>query len=220
MILVNVKQTYPSVAAEIADDEPTEGSTSPTVGLANMRDLIGITRGDWRHLSPGYLHEYGDYVAATLSDVVVAVFRSEGYEYVEDDGVSRVRFSLSPAPEAAHMILGPMPGGPWKRGEGRGTRGVPTPGDLLPAADLGPQDSDVFYGRIRAAAKAFIDGRLDDLRPTGDEAPPSYSQSDHTWVRRVDIDGVEVRAYPDGVIHVVAPAGRRVVVESVASNHD
>lgn len=216
MILVNVKQTYPAVAAEIADYDPRTDLIRPTIGLSNMKALMGITRGDWHRLSPGYLHEYGDYIAATLSDTVVAVFRVDNHEYVEGDGADRVRFAVSPAPEAAHLIGGPMPGGPWKRGEGRGTRGVPTPGDILPVTAVGPADDGAYYGRIHSVAQAFVDGRLDDLAPAGGSTPPAYSEGDQTWVQQVDVAGVAVRAYSDGVIHVMAPAGRRVVVESIA----
>ena len=205
MILVNVKNTYPDVAALIADHDDRPGAT-PTLGVANIAALIDITGSGWQQFSPGYLDDYGDYVAATVGATIVGVFRVDSHK----NEAGRTRFGLTPAVEAAHLIGAPMPGGPWKRGEGRGTRGVTTPPGVLPLDEI--QDADVrgYYGRTRAVAAAFVSGRIGqsgvDLTPT------PYTADDTAFTDSATVGGALVRAYPDGVVAVDAPRGMRVVV--------
>lgn len=205
MILVNVKSTYPAVAAALADHDPRPGTT-PTLGIANIGKLIDITRGDWQQLSAKYLNQYADYVAATTGSTIVGVFRVDGVE----DNSTKTRFLLSPAPETAHLLGAPMPGGAWKRGEGRGTRGVTTPRGLLPTEDLTSKDVDTYYGRLRSVAAAFVAGRMEQAG--AGLSPTPYSAEDTSFDESATLGGAHIRAYPDGTVAVTAPRDVRVMV--------
>lgn len=205
MLLVNITHSYP--VDQIAEAN-TEGMLLPFASLVNA------SAGDWPHLSTQYLSDNADYIAATTSvGHIVGIFRVKDADWITDEqGTSKVRFMLEPAPEAAHHVGAPMPGGPWRRGEARGTRAVPTPTDFLPVSDLTTADSDIYYRRIYETAVAHSEGRL--ATSPAITGPRAYGHSDTSWIDRAVVGGADVRAYRDGVIHVFAPADTRVIVET------
>lgn len=224
MLLVNVKRSYPDVAERITSahvihpegDEPSLDLTDE-----DWQALKSIACGWWQYLSIRYLDAWAsDYLAATANSLIVGIFRVDGYRHVDAHGEpvqglpgreSRVLFDLSPAPEAAHLIGQAMPGGPWQRGEGRGTRGVATPADLLPKDAVTHQDVDVYLQRTAAVAVRFTEGTLSASQ---DEVIPAYTSLDTSYTEFTEIGEAQVRLYPDGTIGVTAPAGLRVVVSS------
>lgn len=210
MLLVNITRTYPADAIAGIPEGP---DSTPTGVIAALSDLVNACRGDWPDLSTRYLSENVDYLAATTTaGRIVGIFRVVDFEHdVDDAGVPKVRFGLEAAPEAAHHLGAPMPGGSWKKGEARGTRAVPTPRDFLPTSDLTAADFTVYLHRTRAVAVAHAEGRVEDSAP--EQGPRPYSHGDTSWVEQAEVGGADVRSYPDGVIHVYAPTGARVIVE-------
>lgn len=132
MIVVNLNRSYPTVAAQIADTHPN----SAKLRVSDLSPLADATRGDWYRLSDARIAEDGDLLVGTYASQVVSVYEPTGHTQNSDGTVT---FTVRPARHWAALIGSPQPSGPWKRGEARSTRYLPT-ADLQsyysPRADL------------------------------------------------------------------------------------
>lgn len=211
MLLVNLSRAYPAIAQAALDTpDPRDADPANNAEVASwLNSLITDTSGPWPALTPGYIDRHADYVAGVHNGVIVSVYKA-ARRPVSPDG--RVTFMLAPAPEAAHLLGSPMPGGPWKQGEGRGTRAVPTPPEVIRLHEEGRmtyQDTLTGYSRAHAVARAVATG--DPVTPG--ETPTPYAPDDTTWVEHATLaDGTSIRRYPDGTIAVTLAQGARVVV--------
>lgn len=212
MILVNINRTYPEAAEQIAavnEDASRDIATMKAV----VQPLIDGSRRWWPMLTPRYLEEHGDYLAAIADHRIVGVFRVTGTSIEMVGDVRKVVFDVEIAPEAAHHIGAPTPGGPWRKGESRGTRSVVTPGDFLPVSQMTEHDVEVYYSRLHTMAVAYTEGRTWEVKP--EQGPTPYSSGDTSYRHAGTVGDVEVRVYPDGVVGVRVPQGHRVMVETV-----
>lgn len=184
MILMNMKDTYPGIAASLR--ARTDVSKA-------LQDLSRCTGGDWPDLSDRYLREHGDYLLSTYDGIVVATYRPLTHTRVmvppsspsaKDPTalVPKIRFDVEPALEMTWLIGQPQPGGPLQRGEARGTRKVATPPERSHA------DYDEWLAAVRSAARTTL--------PSGVESVPTPAGS----------DGVEVAVRHDGALVITVPA--------------
>lgn len=137
MIVVALNKSYPVVVDDVKNGLH---KSHLSMGL----ELREITLGDWPKLSESSLEGYTDYVVGVYDDAIVTAYKISGHEIVEYNGVDKIRFSAESIyvrPEtdtnslfdtstfktriedkAAWLIGCPIPGGPWRKGESRGTR--------------------------------------------------------------------------------------------------
>lgn len=120
MIVVNLAKSYPRAARQIAG----LGHTSPKqVKVADFAGLSDATSGPWYRVSDLKIAEFGDLVVGTYGGEVVSVWLVLDHAQNADGTVS---FTLKAAPRWAQLVGAAQPGGPWKQGEARGIRYIPT----------------------------------------------------------------------------------------------
>lgn len=120
MILVNLAKSYPAAARQLAELERT---AARQVKVADLAGLAAATAGAWYRISELKIAEFGDLIVGCYSGEAVSVWRIAGHTQ-DSDGT--VTFQLKPAPEWHQLVGAPQPSGPWKQGEARGTRYLPT----------------------------------------------------------------------------------------------
>lgn len=215
MLLVNLNLSYPALSTAALDlpDDPGH----PDVAAWHDR-LRHATREWWLNLSETYLDTHADYIAGTYEGRVVSVYRVTGWNRAQAlDGIVRVSFRCQDAPEAAHLITSPMPGGPWKRGEARSTRAVPTPAEITPERAAEPPALVRERTQRSAALIAERAQQIARLAPNvldDEDTPTAYTDGDTTWVEHATLgDGTSIYRYPDGTVTVHVPVGTRVLVQ-------
>jgi hypothetical protein len=127
MIVASLKRSYPELIR------------NPSNTLPDTYKLQGITTGDWPKLTVESLAGFDDVLVGTYDNMIVTAYRITGTSLVDYDGVEKTRFEVAEPiagngdkfngllygnlSEPSSWLIGcPIPGGPWKRGESRGTR--------------------------------------------------------------------------------------------------
>ena len=120
MILVNLAKSYPVVARQLTE----LGHEGPRqVKVAELAPLAAATAGEWYRVSELRIAEFGDLVVGGYAGEAVSVWRVVGHK--QNSG-GTVTFDLKAAPEWHQLVGAPQPSGPWKQGEARGIRYIPT----------------------------------------------------------------------------------------------
>lgn len=169
MIVVNLNKSYPAVAAALVDDHPN----STKLKVTDLQPLADITRGDWYRLSEAKIAETGDLIIGTYASQVVSAYEPTGHIQNADGTVT---FTVRPARHWAALIGAPQPCGPWKRGEARGTRYLPTEdyqGYYSPNPDLRTWRIDTHQVAGDHARRMT----RDDTAPTQTTSPAAISVS-------------------------------------------
>lgn len=209
MIVVSLKRSYPNLV-----DDVRQG-TEPA---ATYR-LEGITRGDWLKISPDLLDGYLDYVVGTYDDMIVSAYPIERVE-ARSGGLIRflgeeevvgytemvdALWSSGRSSAPGEWLIGcPMPGGPWKRGEGRGTRRYQLKTYLEDNPQLTDRRHEDFGGRMQdKLLRYYALGEPLDMQdyPSLHDAGPVSSETGVTVVRQ-----------PGGTVVVTIPTGTRAQV--------
>ncbi|MBM7025310.1 hypothetical protein [Clavibacter zhangzhiyongii] len=127
MIVVSLKRSYFNLLADMRRESE---------GMAWWR-LEGITRGTWPKMSSELMEGYLDFVVGTYDNMIVTAYEIGSVEADGDAGITfaapaktkefedifRSSTTSNASDNAAEWLVGcPMPGGPWKQGESRGTR--------------------------------------------------------------------------------------------------
>lgn len=121
MILVNLAKSYPAAARQLT----AVGHTDPRqVKVAELAPLAAATAGEWYRVSELKIVEFGDIIVGGYAGEAVSVWRIGGH--TQDPAGGTVTFNLKPAAEWHQLVGAPQPGGPWKQGEARGIRYIPT----------------------------------------------------------------------------------------------
>ncbi len=121
MIIVNVNKSFPDWAATFTAAVPTD---LHQVKIADLHGLAEICAGDWWRIPDLAIKQYGDILVGCYANQIVAAYQITGHR--QDLSNGRVRFTLKPAYEYSSIIGAGQPGGPWKQGEMRGSRQLPT----------------------------------------------------------------------------------------------
>lgn len=187
MIVVNTGKTYPPIAYNLLT------SSNHQRELAMLAD---VTRGDWPNLSDEHLDTFGDYLVGTCDGKVTAVYKITGFDrrhLASRDGGDRtkVRFTVTPAFDFAWLIGRDQPGGPWKRGEARGTRRIALGRHEIEEGRL--DHHRTWTAAVLQTARDVAANHFDDV------APPR--------------DPFEAHIRPDGVVVVEVPAGTPVLIQ-------
>lgn len=121
MILVNLAKSYPAVARQLAE----LGYAEPKyVKVADLAPLAAATAGEWYRVSPLRIEEFGDLLVGGYAGEAVSVWKIAGHDQHPQNGT--VTFQLKPALDWHQLVGAPQPTGPWKQGEARGIRYIPT----------------------------------------------------------------------------------------------
>ncbi len=180
MILVNTKRTYPAAAAALLRDDDA---------AALLRDT---TRQAWPNMADARLDEYGDFLMGTCDGIITCVYKVNHWTRTTHDGVDKLVFTVTPALDLTDLIGRPQPGGPWRRGEARGTRCVATQhylAELRPQLGDGLTGDDTWRGAVEQVARALL----------GVPRLPHHSPS--------------LTVQPDGTVVVTVSAGTPVLVQ-------
>lgn len=158
MIVVNTGRSYPSIARRLLDAATREDA---------LAELTKETSGRWPMISAENLARFADYVLGTCDGIVTVIYAVDGWETVtgSDGKTPKIQFDLVspsmpvsprwPRADTITSLIGtPQPGGPWKRGEARGTRMMTTPAEL----DV-PRTT--WMGAVCDAARAVV-GPIDE----------------------------------------------------------
>lgn len=210
MIVVSLKRSYPNLIDDVRD-----GSEK----IASWR-LEGITRGDWPKMSDALLDGYLDFVVGTYDDMIVTAYPiekvspgpNETIKFAGSDAGAgfeatlHEQWSSNASLAAGEWLVGcPMPGGPWKRGEGRGTRRYLLHDYLLDHPELSPRKDEDMGGRMALnLLEHFALGKYVDLldypqlAPAGAAAVPAGPDTGVTVVRQ-----------PGGTVVITIPTGVR-----------
>lgn len=194
MLLVNTARSYPRVALSITTAH-------------NVADLLGeladVTRQSWPDLSDEYLATNADYIAGTAAGLITVIYkvvdvdRTRGGRDGQNEGPVKLVFSVRPAPELGYLIGKPQPGGPWRRGEARGTRAVLTPNADEPGADDDPTWDKRWIGPVLETARV-VTRDVARIAPVDEHVSTSISA--------------------DGTVVVRVPMGTKVLIEQVPIN--
>lgn len=202
MIVVNTAQTFPAIAHRALTPPP--GSANPaTVEAKVLDELADATRGDWPNFSDKTLGIYADYLMGTCGGVVTTAYRITGQERL---ATGKIRFEVEPAVELTPLIGMPQPGGPWKRGEARGTRALETPA-YPPTVPAEFWDLGTWTRAVLTAASVALGG---DPHLPGDLT----AQFNERWNAALNLNDVEVTVRQDGTIVIEVPSGRDVLVRT------
>lgn len=211
MIVTSLKRSYPNLLDDVRR------------GTAQWIDhvLEGITRGDWPRMKAATLDGYLDYVVGTYDGMIVSAFV---VERVEPQPNGTVKFA-GPSPwedktfeklwdqkhrsnsaeDPAEWLIGcPMPGGPWRQGESRGTRRYLLEDYLVDHPELRGRRDEDFGGRMAS--------NLVDYLATGKAiATEDYPVLASTSVANAAAPdtGVTVVRQPGGTVVITIPTGTR-----------
>ncbi len=120
MIIVNLNKSFPDWSEKFSATVPTD---LHQVKIADLHGLAEICAGDWWRIPDLAIRQYGDILVGIYANQIVAAYQIADYRHLE---TGRVRFTLKPAYEYSSMIGVGQPGGPWRQGEARGSRHLPT----------------------------------------------------------------------------------------------
>lgn len=224
MIVVGLHRTYPVVIDDVKNGQL---NNAWTIAAA----LSETTLGNWPKLSVSSLQGYLDYIVGTSKDMIVTAYKTSGFELVELDGVEKIRFvaesiytrleddkdelfgagtfgSLRTRDTAAWLIGCPIPGGPWKRGESRGTRRYLLSDYLQDHPEMEERQKDEFSERNAELLCKFFAGSasIDEM-----DFPQLNPDSEKTG-RTATEDGVTVVRHPGGTVVVTIPTGVRAQI--------
>lgn len=206
MIITNTAQSYPEVARRILT--PLPGESKPVaVDADTLTSLADITRAEWPDISDKVLDGFDDYLLGTCQGLVTVAYRIVAHERIN----GKLWFDVEPAPELVPFIGQPQPLGPWKRGEARGTRRVPTP--------AAPATSIYDFGTWN---RSLIDAAFNVLGEPDFQQGPLTAQLLQQWTEeqaRNVPDNVHVSVRSDGTIVVDVPAGQNVLVRPIVSDN-
>lgn len=179
MLLVNTVHSYPAVANAL-----TAATTHAERHMA-LHQLEEITRGDWPDLSDKTLAKSADAILGSSDGLITVAYEVRSWKRSKNAaGVTKLIFEVASDPKLAWLIGLPQPGGPWRRGEARGTRQVQVdPAWAVDRAASGPTWDDQVMKTAR------------HLSPR--DAPPELAQ---------------VHQRPDGTWVVTVPAGDPVLI--------
>lgn len=210
MIVTSLKRSYRNLL-----DDVQRG----TGGLPPVMRLETITRGDWKKINASTLDGYLDFVVGTYDDMIVSVYKVNG---VEDGPNGTIKFTgpsywdekpvhdfLNPAGSNTSHVAGewligcPIPGGPWRQGESRGTRRYPLEAYLADHPELAPRVEEDFGGRM---ATNLVD-HLATGKAIASEDYPQLASA--TSVPATAETGVTVVRQPGGTVVITIPTGTR-----------
>lgn len=210
MIVVNVSQSYAALLRRERPQTPWE--------------FHNITVGDWPPMSEDTLEEYRDYLVGTYNDMIVTAFKIISVNRIEKDGKAKLEFVVdglfnpgrpadpfnlrNPEDEAAWLIGCPIPGGPWKRGEARGTRRY--------SLDAYLKDHPEFSVRRDAGLPGSMASNLFELLRGDHRIPsvdfPALEAASAASSSVPPAGGVTISRRPDGTVVVVIPTGTRAQI--------
>ena len=186
-VIVNTKKTYLNASRALAHlpKDATDHEREQA-----LLDLATSVEGEWSPLNAVHDPEIGDIVIGTYDGLATCVFTiAEITQTRPGDTTSPLRFTVTPAPHWAHLIGLPQPGGPWQRGEARGTRIVPT--HTLPTSPDGSDPTratrEVWHATTLNVAHAFHSGTSAAVIATGTQKAwgprvnPTRTERDWTW---------------------------------------
>lgn len=216
MIIVNLNKTFPDWAEKFAAAAPADDLHK--VKIADLHDLAEICAGDWWRIPDLTIAGYGDILVGCYANQVVAAYTIAGHR--QDPKTSRVRFTLKPAYEYSAIVGAGQPGGPWKQGEARGSRHLPT-----------DDYADRYKGTPNARAWKYNVAELAVLlssRLTRDPTPPAQvnhpAQVSFSWPHLGEVTlswtttGVLEIAVPEGIrtrtVRTPAPRRRRAAAKN------
>lgn len=186
MLIVNTQLSYPDIGAELGLDDS-----------AALVELAEITRKTWPPLTDAYLKRSADFLAGTAYGKVTVTYRITGWARTSGD---KIEFQVVPAPELTKLIGIIQPGGPWVRGEARGTRQVSTPRlQQISEADRQRAIDDEWTPAVIDAARRIL----------GDALVATTDQPDAA-IRTEVYPQVKVTA--SGRVIVTVSAGQEVLV--------
>lgn len=211
MIVANLNKSYPSLI-RAAETRP----------LA----LQGITTGDWPYLKEATLNGYDDLLVGTYDDMIVTAYRITGTSTVDYEGIPKTRFEvaspISPSDDpfagflhdsrfepAAWLIGCPIPGGPWKQGEARGTRRYNLDDYRKDHPELVEREAREFGASTEEELLHHLRG--DTLVSTADF--PALSGAHPSPSGNSTETGVTVVRQPGGTVVVTIPTGTRARIE-------
>lgn len=210
MIVVSLNRSYPNLIDDV------KARTAPIASI----QLEGFTRGEWPRMSAKLTEGYLDFVVGTWADIIVSAFPTNR---VEETAGGRMKFEFGTDGEApdylrsmftsnvdvdpAEWLIGcPMPGGPWKRGEARGTRRYSLDDYLSDYPALAERRAENFGGRMAThllehfAGMRSID-RADYPALSDESSAAAPAATDVTVVRQ-----------PGGTVIVTIPTGTRAQI--------
>lgn len=216
MIVTHLKVTYPALIRE----------PSKVDDATRLRE---ITTGVWPKLNEATLKGYDDVLVGTFGDMIVSAYRITGSESVMYEGKEKIRFTVAPplGPDGqdpwlslaggpaeqvdpvAWLIGCPIPGGPWKQGETRGTRRYTLKDYLDDYPELRKRDAGDFDPGMARALLAYFRG---DRHVATDDFP--QLAADHASPLAAGPDtGVTVVRQPGGAVVITIPTGTRARLE-------
>lgn len=198
MIVVNLNRTFPDWAEKFAAAAPTDDLHK--VKIAELHDLAEICAGDWWRIPDLTISQYGDILVGVYANQVIAAYHIADHR--QDPTTGRVRFTLKPAYEYADLIGAGQPGGPWKQGEARGSRHLPT-----------DDYADRYKGKPNARGWKYNVAELAVLlssRLTRDPTPPAQvnhpARVSFSWPH---LGEVTLSWTTTGVLEIAVPEGTR-----------
>lgn len=212
MIVVSLKRSYPNLLNDVRSQSP----------MANFA-LEGITRGNWPKMKEETLDGYLDYVVGTFNGMIVSAYPIDRIETGPNDTIqfegseetsgfdalwrSTHRSNASNVP--GEWLIGcPVPGGPWRRGESRGTRRYLLEDYVGDHPELGDRIGEDFGGRMADnLVNYFATGG-----PIATEDYPQLSSLDAFQPAATPGTGVTVVRQPGGTVVITIPTGTRAQV--------
>lgn len=201
MIVTSLNRSYPN----LVDDTQTRPHITPVFELEEK------TRGDWPSMRETTVTGYFDYVVGTWNDMIVSAYPFDAIKRLDNGKVQFVNTTPQTdreSPRGEWLIGCPIPGGPWKPGQARGTRryALETYLDDHPEL-LGRIDED-FGGRMAEnLVRHFATGKKIDVADYPQLAAAKASQAPTG-----PATGVTVVREPGGTVVVTIPTGTRAQI--------
>ena len=211
MIVTALKRSYPNLLDDVRADR--------AAALPELR-LESITRGNWKKMNPATLDGYLDFVVGTYDNMIVSAYKIDHVESLDDgtikfagpspfDEQPKNDWLGLPSSNASSLpgewLVGcPMPGGPWRQGESRGTRRYATDAYLEDHPELVGRLDEDFGGRMAM-------NLLKHLATGKSIAIEDYPQlaSANTGGPAAAETGVTVVRQPGGTVVITIPTGTR-----------
>ncbi|MBF4616415.1 hypothetical protein [Curtobacterium sp. VKM Ac-1376] len=211
MIVTSLKRSYPNLL-----DDVRKGRQNQPLEIK----LESITRGYWKKINESTLDGFRDFVVGTYDNMIVSAYK---FEWLQDGPDGTVKFDgpgvwdekpagdswFSPPSSNASQVPGewligcPIPGGPWRQGESRGTRRYSMETYLADHPELSTRVEEDFGGRMAT--------NLVDHLATGKAIPlEDYPQlASATSIPGTAETGVTVVRQPGGTVVITIPTGTR-----------
>lgn len=213
MIVVSLKRSYPELIR------------NPSSSMPDTYMIQSITTGDWPKLSAESLEGFNDILVGTYDNMIVTAYRITGVKAVDYEGVEKTRFEVADAVAAdgdqfsgllygtrtepvAWLIGCPIPGGPWKRGESRGTRRYSLDEYRADHPDLAQREEEDFGADMSEALLRHFRGDSDVL--TSDY--PQLASFSGMAAPAGPATGVTIVRQPGGTVVITIPTGTRAQV--------